>query len=88
MIELYDDNPSRIEMKEFLDQLKKSASDYLKFKYATIDRDLPVEGQIQNLNWLKSRNILTEEEYEQIKLKLTGTRSEIKGFVFKLKNYC
>ncbi len=80
LIELYDENPSRIEVEEFLTELKNETSKFLKDRYATIDRDLPIDNQLQNLSWLKNRKILTETEYEELKSKLTGNRNEIKGF--------
>jgi len=80
LIELYDGNPSRIEMEEFLAELKNETSKFLRDRYATIDKDLPIDNQLQNLSWLKNRKILTEIEYEELKSRLTGNKNEIKGF--------
>ena len=79
-IELFDDNPSDVDVDEFLKELKNRTSGYLKIKYAAVDKDLPSDQQLQNLSWLKQRKILSDSEYEHLKGQLTRAKSEIKGF--------
>jgi hypothetical protein len=82
LIDFYDKNPSEESIKKFLETLKTSAFTFLKKKYAIIDIDLPVEKQIENLNFLKERNVITEKEYEALKEKLKNINIDIKGFKY------
>jgi hypothetical protein len=82
LIDFYDKNPNEKAMDEFLETLKTKTFAYLKEKYAVIDIDLPVEKQIENLNFLKERNVITEKEYESLKEKLKNINIDVKGFKF------
>lgn len=82
LIDFYDKNPSEDAMEEFLKTLKTKTFSYLKEKYAVIDIDLPIEKQIENLNFLKERNVITEKEYEALKEKLKKINIDVKGFKF------
>jgi hypothetical protein len=82
LIDFYDKNPSEEVLEEFLETLKTKTFTYLKEKYAVIDIDLPVEKQIENLNFLKDRNVITEKEYEELKEKLKNINIDVKGFKY------
>lgn len=82
LIDFYDKNPSEEAISAFLETLKTKTFAYLKEKYAVIDIDLPVEKQIENLNFLKERNVITEKEYEALKEKLKNINIDVKGFKF------
>lgn len=82
LIDFYDRNPSKEAIDEFLKTLKTKTFAYLKEKYAVIDIDLPVEKQIENLNFLKERNVITEIEYEALKEKLKNINIDVKGFKY------
>ena len=82
LIDFYDKNPSEEAIEEFLEILKTKTFAYLKEKYAIIDKDLPVEKQIENLNFLKERNVITEKEYEALKVKLKNISVDVKGFKY------
>ena len=78
LIDFYDKNPNEEAMDEFLETLKTTSFTYLKEKYAVIDIGLPVEKQIENLNFLKERNVITEKEYEALKEKLKNINIDVK----------
>jgi len=80
VIDLYDNKPSEIELNEFLIELKFRTNNFLKKKYATIDKDLPTDRQLETITWLRQRNILDETEYESLKQQLVGGKNEVKGF--------
>lgn len=82
LIDFYEKNPSKEAMNKFLETLKTKTFAYLKEKYAVIDIDLPVEKQIENLNFLKERNVITEKEYEALKEKLKNINIDVKGFKY------
>ena len=79
-IKLFDNNPSEFEIEEFLKKLKTNTEEFLKSKYAVVDFDLPIEGQLENFNYLEKRKVITKEEYIALKNQLKGVKSEIKGF--------
>ena len=80
LIDFYDKNPNKEVMSVFLETLKSKTFTYLKEKYAIIDIDLPIEKQIENLNFLKERNVISEKEYEALKEKLKNINIDVKGF--------
>ncbi|MBE0424927.1 MAG: hypothetical protein IBX66_13505 [Lutibacter sp.] len=82
LIDFYDKNPSKEAVEDFLETLKAKTFAYLKEKYAVIDIDLPVEKQIENLNFLKERHVITENEYVALKEKLKNINIDVKGFKF------
>jgi len=82
LIDFYDKNPSAEAMNEFLNRLKTRTFAYLKEKYAVIDLDLPIEKQVENLNFLKERHVITEQEYEALKEKLKNINIDVKGFKY------
>ncbi|MDO9276340.1 MAG: hypothetical protein Q7T92_12430 [Lutibacter sp.] len=82
LIDFYDKNPSEKAMSAFLKTLKTKTFAFLKEKYAIIDIDLPVEKQIENLNFLRERNVITEKEYEALKEKLKNINIDVKGFKY------
>ena len=82
LIDFYDKNPNEEVMDEFLETLKTKTFAYLKEKYAIIDVDIPMEKQIENLNFLKDRNVITEKEYEALKEKLKNINIDVKGFKY------
>jgi len=73
--------PSSEEVKEFVEHLQLLIKEYLKSKYATIDRDLPIEPQLNNYTWLKNRNVINDSEFTELKSKLLKNDSDKKiGF--------
>jgi len=78
IIELYDKNAS--ESENFIMHLKTRTQQFLKSKYGKIDKDLPIETQLESLNWLKGRKIITDQEFDNLKIELIGTKQEFKGY--------
>lgn len=70
------EKPSKEAVDIFLDTLKNKKRDYLITKYASIDRDLPIEGQLNNIIWLKNSDYLDEAEFVIYKNKLLGRDNE------------
>ncbi len=75
VIPVYADNPDKKTVEEFIETLKTTKRNYLISKYGKIDRDLPVEGQLNNLIWLKNADYLSEEEFLGLKENLLGKPS-------------
>ena len=58
---------------EFIMSLKEASKKYMLWKYATLDEDINPEKQIENFWWLRNNEIITDEEYIQLKSKLKST---------------
>jgi uncharacterized integral membrane protein len=72
LLEIYFGKPNLAETEVFLSDLKHSINQFLKDKYGKIDMDLPRDVQLSNLMWLRDREILSDDEFETLKLKLIG----------------
>lgn len=81
-LELYLTIPSRGETDNFINELTRRINSYLKIKYASIDKDMPIDQQLSNLLWLKEREILSLEEFEDLKMKLRKNRNGEKPIGF------
>jgi hypothetical protein len=57
----------------FIIGLKEASRKYMLWKYATLDEDIPAEKQIENLWWLRNNEIITDEEYLELKSQLKNT---------------
>jgi hypothetical protein len=80
-IELYYTNSNKEEIIEFADQIIASSNSFLLNKYGRIDRDLPIESQLSNLEFLRNREILTDDDFESLKNRLLGRNNKTKiGF--------
>ncbi|WP_156125298.1 hypothetical protein [Cellulophaga sp. Hel_I_12] len=69
-IEILKAKPNQKQFDEFLSELTSRISKYLKSKYGTLDFDMPYEPQLMNLSWLKDREIITTDEFENLKKEL------------------
>ena len=63
----FKENPSAEEVKTFITEIIRLSKQQLLNKYAKIDPELPEETVFTQLNWLKNRDLLTEEEYQDLK---------------------
>ena len=71
-LEIFDGRPTKQITEDFVVNLTIKSNDYLKRKYGSIDYDLPIEPQLMNLMWLKKREVLKDEEFEELKSELIG----------------
>lgn len=71
-IELFFNNRNKDQVVAYADQIIESSNKYLLRKYGKIDPALPIEPQINNIQFLRDREIITEEEYEALKNQLLG----------------
>ncbi len=52
---------------DFADTLIEMSKDYLIVKYGRVDKDLPIESQLENLEYLWNRNLIDELKFEELK---------------------
>jgi len=63
----FQNSPTVEEAEKFVNELIKRSRLLLVEKYGKIDPDLPEDTMMNQLNWLKNRNIISEQRYEQLK---------------------
>ena len=75
-IELYFTNRNKQSVHDYATEIIESANIYLLKKYSKIDRSLPIEPQIENIQYLLNREIITEENFESLKNQLLGKENK------------
>lgn len=63
----FKEDPSPEAVKTFINEIIRLSKQQLLNKYAKIDAELPEETVFTQLNWLKNRDLITEEEYQDLK---------------------
>lgn len=61
------DNPSREHVDLFVKELIEKSKRILLDRYAKVDPDLPEDTMMNQLNWLRNRTLITEDEYIRLK---------------------
>lgn len=75
-IELYFNNSNKQEVTDYANQIIDAANRYLLKKFSKIDRSLAIEPQIENIQYLLNREIITEEKFEELKNQLLGRENK------------
>jgi hypothetical protein len=75
-IELYFNNSNKLQVTDYANEIIDAANNYLLKKYSKIDRSLPIEPQIENIQYLLNREIISEENFETLKNQLLGTENK------------
>ena len=75
-IELYFNNHNKQEVINYANDIINAANNYLLNKYSKIDRSLAIEPQIENIQYLLNREIITEERFEALKNQLLGRENK------------
>jgi len=68
-------SPSKEIVDSFIDELNKTLKSFYIKKYATYDKDLPIEPQLAALAELKKLEVLDETEYEGMKDVILGRKT-------------
>jgi len=66
----YANSPTKLEVDEFLENIKQNQKKYLLNRYAKQDPYVSDEQLANNLQWLYDRKIITETEFEELRSKL------------------
>lgn len=83
---MFSDRPNVIAADEFLNELKINIKRHTLSKYGQIDKDLPIEPQINNLVWLQEREIISKEEFQTLKSQLLSLKPNSESIGFKNSN--
>jgi ABC-type multidrug transport system fused ATPase/permease subunit len=75
-IELYFTNQNKEEVVEYANAIIKASDNFLLHKFSKIDRLLPIEPQIDNIQFLLNREIISEEKFETLKNQILGKENQ------------
>ncbi|MBC7828233.1 MAG: hypothetical protein H7122_10850 [Chitinophagaceae bacterium] len=75
-IELFFNSRNKQEVLDFSNKVIEASNSFLLNKYGKIDKALPLEGQLSNLHYLRDRDTITDEEYENFKNQLLGRENK------------
>lgn len=75
-IELFFTNKNKQEVLEFADSIINSTNAFLLNKFSKIDKDLPIDNQLVNLDFLRTKELITDEIFEQLKDQLLGRENK------------
>lgn len=75
-ITLYFNKINKRKVIDFSDLIIEASNNFLLKKYSKVDRALPIEPQIDHLQFLLNRGIITEEHFETLKNQLLGRNNK------------
>lgn len=75
-IELPFNNKNKLDVLEFSNRIIEASNHFLLNKYCKIDKALPLDGQLSKIDFLRDREILTDEEYDNLKNQLLGRENK------------
>jgi hypothetical protein len=76
-IKLYFNRANKEEVMDLANTIISHSNSFLLRKYGKVDRALAIEPQIENLQFLRNREILDEDQYEALKDQLLGRASKV-----------
>lgn len=75
-IELYFTDGNKNEVNEFAIEIITAANAFLLSKYSKVDKDLAIEPQLDQIQFLRNREIITEQQYGTLKNQLLGRENK------------
>jgi len=81
-LDLHFTNRNEMEVRNFADDLIRSANEYMIKKFSEVDKDLPIENQLNNISYLKSKDLIDDKKFEELKNILLGRRPDEKSIGF------
>lgn len=75
-IELFFNRGNKQQVLDYSNKIIEASNLFLLNKYGKIDRALPVEGQLNSLNFLRDRDIISDDEFETLKNQLLGRENK------------
>ncbi len=83
-IQIEAENPDKETVDKFLQALESEKRKYVINKYGNVDKDLPIEPQLDQLIWLRNEDYIDEQTLVELKNKLLGKQKDAKiGFMRK-----
>jgi len=69
---IWEDTPDKNAVSEFIVELTFRIKDLYIKKYGTYDKDLPIDTQLSNIMFLKEKEVITDEEFDEMKNRIIG----------------
>ena len=79
-IGFFHNKPNHQVVDEFITKLKAAQKKLFLERYGTFDNYLPLQDQLNNLQWLRNNNFITHEEYEEKRKAFTNTSEKRIGY--------
>ena len=67
----------------FSDKILDKSKEYLIKKFSRIDKDLPAENQLNGIDFLRTKDLISETEFMNLKNKLLGKKENSKPIGFE-----
>lgn len=75
-VELYFKSSNKKQVTEYAYEIIAAADNYLLKKFGKVDRTLPIEQQLENIQYLLNREIISDEKFDSLKNQLLGTENK------------
>ena len=75
-IELYFNNNNKEDVMAYANEIIQASDNFLLKKYSKVDRLLPIEPQLEGIQYLLQREIISEDTFENFKNQLLGTENK------------
>ena len=75
-VELYFTQKNKQDVIDYSNEIINASNNFLFKKYSRVDRSLPIEPQIENLQFLLNRDIISDKNFETLKNQLLGTENK------------
>ena len=75
-IELYFTKQNKQEVNEFATEIINAANRFFLLRFSNVDRALPIEPQLNQLQFLRNREIISEQQYDTLKDQLLGRENK------------
>ncbi len=76
VITIFANVPDTKTVDDFLDLLNKTVKAYLIKKFVPLDKDLPIEPQLNSLKWLWDNNYIDEQQFKDYKAELLNKKDK------------
>ena len=76
-ITFFFNSKNKLEVIAFVESVFKASNTFLLNKYSKIDRALPIEPQLDNIEFLRNREVISNEEYDRLKNQLLGRENKL-----------
>ena len=74
-------------VRDFTDKLIKHTKEYLIKTHSRIDKDLPFESQLNGIEFLRTKHLISDNDFEKLKNKLLGKDGNSNSVGFEKTTY-
>jgi hypothetical protein len=70
-------------VRDFADLLIEKSKDFIIKKYSRVDKDLPIENQLENIDFLRSNDLINDSRFEELKNVILNKKGSNKSIGFE-----